>query len=294
MYYSDELAEMFGMPAKELLEKRVAAEWITESIDPGDRDDYSAAVRPAEDARTPYSVEYRTRQIDGDVRYWREMGEPVLDDDGPLLRTLIAIQDITDIRRTEQALRTSEERFKQAVELAGIGHRIWDTPSNTCVYCSDEAARIHGVTPKGFIENTTAADGSANFVHPDDRERFVAALSDLRSGNEVELEYRIVRPDGEVRNIREIMRPMFDSSNRVMQEIGTMQDVTEIMSAEEQLRQAQKMEAIGQLTGGIVHNFNNLLAVIQGNAELLGTSSKNPTRLIAGILRATDSGAKLT
>ena len=95
-------------------------------------------------------------------------------------------------------------------------------------------------------------------------------LADLMAGTSSEpLEARIIRPDGEVRVLRVEGRPVVDPDGVVRRVAGTMQDITERRLIERQLAQAQKMEAIGNLTGGMAHDFNNVLGVIIGNLDLL-------------------------
>ena len=107
-------------------------------------------------------------------------------------------------------------------------------------------------------------------VHEEDKEAVNSALEDaLESLRPYDVEYRLVRADGEIRFAHSIGEVKLDDSGRPICMTGTVQDVTDHNEVEEQLRQAQKMEATGQLTGGIAHDFNNLLAVMLGNLELI-------------------------
>ncbi len=197
-------------------------------------------------------------------------------------------------RQAENALRQSEERLRQAAQLVGLGYYVWDSVADRCLYCSEEHARIHGTTVEEYIARACALDGEFLFTHPDDRERVRTAFKALRTGQPFEMEYRVLRPDGESRHVREIARPVFDEGGRVVQEYGTIQDVSESKQVENKLRQTQKMEAVGQLTGGIAHDFNNLLAVIMGNAELLAQRHGEDDRPTQAVLRAASRGAELT
>ena len=106
-------------------------------------------------------------------------------------------------------------------------------------------------------------------IHVDDRERIAQAALTNQTAGAYDEEYRIVRPDGTIRWIRDRAFPVRDGGGEVVRVAGVAEDITERRRLEAQLRQAQKMEAVGRLAGGIAHDFNNLLTVILGYSELL-------------------------
>jgi PAS domain S-box-containing protein len=220
---------------------------------------------------------------------------PDIDKSGDILGYFGLVVDLTAHNRVERQLRESEERLGQAVQLVKLGHCIWDILSDRCIFCSEEYANVHGVSPEEFIERSSAA--GMNFVHPDDRDACRAAIQNLRQGAGFELEYRTISPDGEVRYVREIAEPRLDENGSVVQKICTIQDITERRQIEEQLRRAQKMEAVGQLTGGIAHDFNNILAIIIGHLGIFqdggGIKDEIDRETIAVTLRAAHRGAEL-
>ena len=213
-------------------------------------------------------------------------------EDGPITGVGVIALDVTDRELAQDELRKSEERLSQAVQLAKLGHCVWDTQGDRCLYCSDEYARVHGTTPEDYIAR--ASTPKLNFTHPDDQPAYREAIESLARGQGFELEYRVVTPTGETRYVREIAKPVFDESGQVVQEICTIQDITEVKATEVRLAQAQRMEAVGQLTGGIAHDFNNLLAIIGGNAEMLARQAEAESANLQAILRASQRGAELT
>jgi PAS domain S-box-containing protein len=108
-------------------------------------------------------------------------------------------------------------------------------------------------------------------LHPDDRERVVAAHATPYTSEHLILEFRFRRKDGEYVWVRDEKRLLRDAQGRPTEVIGSWSDVTARVQLEEQLRQALKLEAIGRLAGGVAHDFNNILTIIAGNADLLAS-----------------------
>lgn len=109
----------------------------------------------------------------------------------------------------------------------------------------------------------------ARHLHPEDHDRILANESTLETTSHLIVEYRFCRRDGTYFWVRDEKRVLFDSHHQPTEIVGSWSDITERVRLEEQLRQSQKMEAVGQLAGGIAHDFNNLLTVIIGYSDLL-------------------------
>ncbi len=161
------------------------------------------------------------------------------------------------------ALLASEHALIRAQAVAQIGNWQLDLQRNVLTW-STEVYRIFGLP-----EDTPLTYGSfLACVHPEDRDMVDRARQAAIQGVPYDFEHRIIAGKA-VKWVREMAQGEFAASGALLNCIGTIQDITERRKLEEQLRQSQKMEAIGTLAGGVAHDFNNLLTVIQGHATLI-------------------------
>lgn len=193
---------------------------------------------------------------------------------GALAITGLARQ-LRRVEAGERALRESEERYALAMEGANEGYWDWDVATDR-LFLSPKAKTWAGLEPDSAI-STRAAWLAQIVMHPDDGARVEAALRDHFEGRtpRYECEYRIRQPDGQWRWLFVRGRCLRDASGKPYRLVGSTSDITAEKQAqadkerlEAQLRQAQKMEAMGTLAGGIAHDFNNILGAILGYGEL--------------------------
>jgi two-component system, cell cycle sensor histidine kinase and response regulator CckA len=197
-------------------------------------------------------------------------------------------------KRAEGALREAEERYRSIVENAVEGI-FQTTPEGGYLSVNPALARMYGYkSPKELMTGVTDI-GRQVYVDPDRRAEFRGLIEE--HGFVEGFEYQVYRKDGRKIWLSENARAVKDASGAVLYYEGTVEDVTERRALEDQLRQAQKMEAVGRLAGGVAHDFNNLLMVIKGHTELLRERldrSDPQYRSIEQIEKAAERAASLT
>ncbi len=228
--------------------------------------------------------------------------QPIKDADGRVTGIFCEGSDITEAKRAEDTLRTLNATLeKRVAERTADRDRMWRLSTDIMLVASFDGT-IGAVNPAwtsllGWTEEELAGRNFLDFVHPDDLERTRAETSRLGAGHTTpRFENRYRHKDGRYLWLSWIAVP----DDRFIHAVG--RDVTAqkeadaaLRQAEDQLRQAQKMEAVGQLTGGVAHDFNNLLQALEGCLTMIGRRTEEPQvhALLDAGQQAVGRGAKL-
>ncbi|MDA0240495.1 MAG: PAS domain S-box protein [Proteobacteria bacterium] len=207
--------------------------------------------------------------------------------------TAVLVSDITEQKRREEALRESEERFRKSFEDAAIGMAIVGLEGQLRLVNRAFSEMV------GYSASELIAKTISEITHPDDVEVSDKLRAKILKGERSDhpQEKRYIHKNGQVIwvSLTEALIRGADGQN--LYTIGQVQDISEHKEAEDRLRQALKMEAVGQLTGGVAHDFNNLLASIIGNLELVANKVQDDTvlrRRIDRAMRSAKAGGVLT
>jgi PAS domain S-box-containing protein len=211
-----------------------------------------AAIQTAIDHKTTYQVEYRIRTQCGQEKWlWEKGMETSTSIDGNSQTIQGFITEITSIKEAQAALRESEARFRELAENIDEVFYINSADLSQMLYVSHAYQEIWGQTCESVYQNSYAWSES---LHPDDGDRLVAACNRLIQGEPLEEEYRIIRPDGDMRWIFTRAFPIYSQSGEILRHVGVAADITNRKQAELEIRQLNEQleERVQQRTADLI------------------------------------------
>ena len=269
LYVSEAFERLTGYNAEDVIgNQRIE---FANIIHPDDREKMYVETIKAIEQNQPFQVEYRIIHKDGGIRWFWEQGSGVRDKDGNIAAIEGYMTDITLQKEADANIRESEKRFQLLSKATNDAIWDWDLLTNE-LWWSDSFATLFGIDTQS---KKPSIKGWEKRIHPDERNRVLNNLN----ADVIDRGYVI-----------------YNNANEAIRMVGGITDITDRLEIEEKLRQSQRLEAVGQLTGGVAHDFNNLLTVIVGNAEIITESLASDSKLRGlseMIQEAADRGAEL-
>lgn len=245
-FFSAEMAEIMGISLDELYQAYQCEEDYFPFVHPDDLAHYinnlSVILNPAHPRGLAHQFEYRLIRPNGDVRFVRELEYGTQTEDGVITRSFGAVQDITDVKQRQRDLDNRNALIQQFELIPDVGHYIWDLDNEGYTYTSSGFAKILGISSKKIMRKSTSLTRYLTHVHEDDREQLAAVLRQRKTDKgKVDAEYRVQRPDGEIRWVREQSIARWDSAIKANQSIGVLQDITEQKFSEQYLLESRAL-----------------------------------------------------
>ena len=282
------LAKMFGYESPQAL---------IETITDTDRqmyvlpEDCMRFRKLIEDEGHVEAFEARMYRRDGGTLWVSVAARAIYDEEGSLVCVEGTTEDITKRKRDEDALQESEAKYRSVVENSLVA--VYIAQNGLFRFVNAPFRTLLGYTLSEVIDRL----GPMDLVHSDDRERVARNTMKMASGEAgfVEHEFKAVRKDGKVITVKAMESGLYYHGTPAS--TGILMDITRERTLEAQLRQAQKVEAIGHLAGGVAHDFNNILTVMTGYASLLDMKMDGDDPLrehVTQILSASKKASGLT
>jgi PAS domain S-box-containing protein len=284
VWWSEGLETVFGYSLDETSQE---LDWWLSRIHPDDREATSLSLQQAIDKRRPeWSASYRFLRSDGTYADVVDSGFLIMEETGAPRRMVGGLKDVTEKRLARQKLAEQAELLdhaRDAIIVRDLEHRI--------TYWNKGAERIYGWTAE------EAVGEKVNDLLGSDYALYREACDEVLAEGRVDRQWRHRCKEGDDIMVRSHWVLVTDGSGTPRSIMSINTDISDQLKLEEQLHQAQRLESIGQLTGGVAHDFNNLLTVILGNAELLSdqlASSPHLKNLAELTQSAARRGAELT
>lgn len=277
---SERLASIHGFSVEEYLATITTMEEYLGLVHPADRGKYREFE--SSESYDKAGIRYRIVRPDGEIRHLLQRSGyiPVLS--GNPTESIVVIQDVTEQEVATAAGFENETLLSQSLELAKLGYAIWDDDLDQDITVSEKLASIHGFSVEEYLATITTMEKYLELVHPADRGEYLAAEIKSQSQKEVDdqsgLEYRIVRPDGEIRYLHERSRYIPVSEGQPTQSVVVIQDITERKENEFLLSEAkhsaeQANRAKSEFLANMSHELRTPLNAVIGLSELMSAGT---------------------
>jgi len=295
--WSDQLFDIYGLTRAQF--GRTVNDFLTH-VHPDDRERVGASIGAALKSGTSFSHEERIVRPDGSIRHLQSVGEVVRDENGAASRMLGVCLDVTERKQAESALRESEQNYRFLLKgVRDYAIYMLDTEGHVRSW-SDSAQRITGYGADEIIGRHMGV-----FLPPEARAAGMGGEILVIAAREGQFEGEswLLRKDGSRFFASIVMDAVRNDTGELAGFANLVRDVTEqheaklaVDEARDQMAQAQKMEALGQLTGGIAHDFNNLLMIVSGYAQILQgrLGEAKDLQAVQAIRAAAGRGERLT
>ncbi|MCX6179209.1 MAG: PAS domain S-box protein [Chlorobiales bacterium] len=288
--WSDEIWDLYGL---ERGNRKSSMQLWQSTVHPDDREQTIQTIEDAVKKEIAINIEFRVFHADGTVHWLMAQGMPLRDTKGDAVRYIGTSIDITERKKTEEALKRSEERFRTMFEKHSAIKLVLDPETGAILDANQSAADFYGWS----IEELRKMSIQQINTLPPEEVRLV--LDQWKVSDKLSFLLSHRRADGSIRDV-EVYGCRIDINSKAVAYL-ILHDVTERRKAEKekeslqaQLQHAQKMQLVGQLAGGIAHDFNNMLMVILGHTELALQNEDSSFEDLEVIHKAATHSAELT
>ena len=267
--------------------KQITRQQVLARVHEDDHARFNAAAEQLTPQSPSAQISYRVVRPDGSTIWLEKSARAFFDDQGKMVRVIGMVADITERKRAEEALRESEERFRLAAQAGKMFAYEWDAATDVLVRSAESAQILR-------IDEAAPVTGQQILakVRPDDRERLSAAVAALRADRpDLQVAYRIVRPDGSVVWVERTSRAHFDERGKLLRIVGMVVDITDRKRAEEALSgmsrrliEAQEQER-ARIARELHDDMGQRLALLANELEQLQHKLPDPGHEIGSRIR---------